>query len=441
MDRLFALSLNPAHDVASAFLAGMKDFAAWTMSAIMSALNAMLKSIIDLIISAMTHTTPQFADTKFNPVQPALFNPIWSTMVKLGVTIAVILMVVGIIAAVFRGEPGLLGRQLGLGLLGILLMASPIIPDLVQALFDVINVASRYILVTALQLAHHQSLSPATSVTAQLKQAELGLGLPSYAGTVGAILLILGCILALLVWLELVAREAIAYLVMALVPLALAGLFFKGTSTWIKKAVEGIIAVALSQIIIAVVLALGFSSLFNAVSSDSLTAGALFVVFMFIATLGLPLALRVAPLALDAALVGTEISAMARRHGARVGKAAIGKGAGLLGGGAGAGAGAGGAVSKPSPQDAISSASEGRDRAGDAGASTGGGPKKPSPSGPSIGETMAEIARIQMEQSTPGTTTPHPKPARPRQENVVKPIPPTRPPGPTPGSQPPKKES
>jgi len=437
---LFAFSvsdLNPVHDTEAAFYHGLQSFSQWVSTEITGALASMFHNIVGIVISAMVHTTPQFADTKFNPVQPSLFNPVWHTMVTMGVACAGIIMAIGITAAVIKGETGLLVKQVGLGLLGILLMASPIVPDIVQALFNVIDIFSKYILNSAVQGAIHQASHAAHARQSLATQIQQSLGyLTGGSGMLIIIMLIVGCLAALVVWFELIARLAIAYLMMALVPLALAGLFFKGTQSWIKKAVEGIVGVAFSQIIIAVVLALGFSAALSAGATDSETSAALFLVFMMIATLGLPVALRVAPLAVDAAIMGTEVSGMARHHAAKVGKAAVSKGAGALGGGAGAGGAAGGAGAGGAGGAGLRAAQSGL-RSGPGGGSSGGASSR-----------AGLIGDVQMGMGNhPGSTGPSLNNSKKsqgsteRKDNVVKPIDKNVKPPPTPPTppQPPRK--
>ena len=425
---LAASDLNPVHDVAaaasaigsvsasaigSAMLDAMKSFATFVTNQIVTELNAILTALINLIVYIMRSTTPQFADTKFNPYQPTIFNPVWRVMVIVGVTFAVIIMTIGIISAVMRGESGLLGKQMLMGLVGVLLMASPIIPDVVQALFDTINVFSRYILSAGLTTTAAAAMHRNMSIGSQISAAVTGItpGIPPLLTT---IVTLAACIAAIFVWFELLAREAIAYLIMALVPLALAGLFFKGTSAWLKKAVEGIIGVALAQIVIAVVLALGFSAALTSMKSDSITDGALFVVFMGLAALGLPIAMRVAPLALDAALVATDLSAMARRHAG----GAMRKGASMAAGGMGGGAGG---VGPGAGSPLVGSLARGGSggRAGDGAATSGGSSGPKGPKGPTPGGLHDQMASV-IESSTPThpRTSSHPSagatPSKPR---------------------------
>ena len=89
---IFALSasdLNPIHDVAAAASASAtaigdatwKALAAGLSAVMMSAIKGLIGDLITAIIAMIQHTTPQFAHTKFNPVQPALFSPVWHVMV------------------------------------------------------------------------------------------------------------------------------------------------------------------------------------------------------------------------------------------------------------------------------------------------------------------------------------------------------------------------
>ena len=294
-------ALNPVHDAAAIGNDVWRSIENGISHAVLDALAVILKATINLIFYGMQHTTPQFAHTKFNPVQPALFSPVWRVMVIVGITAAVLIMFVGVISAVLKGETGLLLKQLVYGLIAILAMASPVPPILAQAIFGVINVFSHYILSASLAVAHTTAAAAGQSSIAKITTLLTpgfvpGGGLPVI---MFVIISIVAALASVCVWFELVAREAISYLIMGLFPLALAGLFFKGTSRWLRRAVEGLLAVALGQMIIAVLIAFAMSSLLSAARTISITDFTLFSIFMFLAALGLPIAMRVSPMAFE----------------------------------------------------------------------------------------------------------------------------------------------
>lgn len=363
---IFALSLsdlNPVHDAAAIGHATWTAIAAGVSAAIMTAIKSLISGLLQAIITMINHTTPEFAKTHYNPVQPALFNPVWHVMVIVGITCAVLIMFIGIISSVVKGETGTLAKQLVYGLIAVMVMASPVPPLVAQAIFSVIDVLSRFILDSALAQAGHAGFFSSTSssaIVAKNAVAMFTVTNPEISGTFVTLIGIFTALAAVAVWFELLAREAIAYLIMGLFPLALAGVFYKGSSRWLRKAIEGLLAVALGQIIIAILFAFAVSALLIGGQNMSLTNFGLFAIFMFLASIGLPIAMRVAPMAFEfgeAVLHANAVAATARSAVAATttgpAKAAITQrlhaplAAKIMGGGGGKPGGGGSGGSKP----------------------------------------------------------------------------------------------
>ena len=134
---IFALSvsdLNPIHDVAAAASASAaaigdatwKALAAGLSAVMMTAIKGLVSGLLKAIITMIQHTSPQFAKTHYSPVQPALFSPVWHVMVIVGIMIAVLIMFVGVISSILKGETGTLFKQLVFGLIAVMAMASPV---------------------------------------------------------------------------------------------------------------------------------------------------------------------------------------------------------------------------------------------------------------------------------------------------------------------------
>lgn len=279
-----------------------KEIAKGISAAIMAGIKGLISGLIRTIIAMIQHTSPQFAKTHYSPVQPALFSPVWHVMVIVGVSVAVLIMFIGVISSILKGETGLLLKQLAFGLIAVMAMASPVPPLIAQAIFSVIQVFSKFILDAALAQAGHAGFFNSTTQSAIVAYKAVAIFTASNPAISLAFVALIGVFTALAaaaVWFELLAREAIAYLIMGLFPLALAGMFYKGSSRWLRRAVEGLLAVALGQIVIAILFAFAVSSLLLAGPSMSLTNFGLFGVFMFLAALGLPIAMRVAPMAFE----------------------------------------------------------------------------------------------------------------------------------------------
>jgi hypothetical protein len=333
MMNIFAASsiisdLNPIHDVAAAAGASASAIggavwhaiAAGVSAVMMTAIKGLIYAVMKLITAEIMHTTPQFAHTKFNPVQPAIFSPVWSVMVRVGIAFAVFILVVGVVSSILKGETGTMLKQLVFGLIAVMAMASPIPPIMAQAIFSLIDFFSRYILTAALALSSHAGFFTSTTQSAQVAKdavAMFSVSNPEYPVIFIVIIGIFAVLAGIAVWLELIAREAIAYLIMGLFPLALAGMFYKGSARWVRRAVEGLLAVALGQIIIAILFAFAVSSLLVGAQSMSITDFGLFTIFMFLASMGLPIAMRVAPMAFEmgeAAFHASSLASTARGH-------------------------------------------------------------------------------------------------------------------------------
>lgn len=353
-----------------------KEIAKGISAAIMAGIKGLIGDLITAIITMIQHTSPQFAKTHYSPVQPALFNPVWHVMVIVGVTCAVFIMIVGVISAVIKGETGILLKQLVYGLIAILVMASPVPPLIAQAIFSTIQVFSKFILDAALAQAGHAGFFNSSTQSAIVSKDAIAMFSASNPAISLAFVALIGvatAFAAAAVWFELLAREAIAYLIMGLFPLALAGVFYKGSSRWLRRAVEGLLAVALGQIIIAILFAFAVSSLLLGGQDMSLTSFGLFAVFMFLAAVGLPIAMRVAPMAFEfgeAAFHASSLAGSARgavaNHTTGPAKAAVtqrvhaplvnkisGKGGGKPGGGGGKPGGGGGGGVKTTPRNSL----------------------------------------------------------------------------------------
>jgi hypothetical protein len=119
------------------------------------------------------------------------------------------------------------------------------------------------------------------------------------------VLAIVAGVAAFILWLELAVRSALLALAVVFLPLALAGLLWPTTAGWLKRMGEVVGAIAVSKLVIVVTLALAAGALGSKLAVP--TPGAdvsdlvLGTAFLILATLGLPMALRLVPLAVAAA--------------------------------------------------------------------------------------------------------------------------------------------
>jgi hypothetical protein len=110
-------------------------------------------------------------------------------------------------------------------------------------------------------------------------------------------LLTTGCAIAL--WVELVVREAAVYVIVLLLPLAFAAFVWPARRIWAIRAVELLVALILSKLVIVAVLYLGAAALlqFGHGAGDSVTAGLAGMVLLFMAAMAPWAVLRLVPLA------------------------------------------------------------------------------------------------------------------------------------------------
>lgn len=315
--------------VAHAIASGIVSVAAWALGG---------------LAHAATATTAVTLDTWFQ-------GP-WRAMVAVAGIVAVPLFLIGVVSALVRGEgPGgmarVLGRLLAAAGGGVVALAGV---ELLLALVDV-----------SCEVVEHAS---GASLPGALGRLGIALGVtgsvggPQVAGVGALLLALLAAAGALVLWLELAVRSALLVVATAFVPLALAGLLWPATASWLRRLAEVITAVAVSKLVIIVVLILGAAALSASNVSistpgadiDAMVSG---VAFLAIATLGLPMALRLVPMATEAA-VGAGLGAVLVRRGLRAPTTVSGhvsaargllhqvNGAGAGAAAAGAGAAAGG---------------------------------------------------------------------------------------------------
>jgi hypothetical protein len=118
-------------------------------------------------------------------------------------------------------------------------------------------------------------------------------------------------VMAFVVWLELVMREAAIYLAVAFLPLCFAAMIWQRTAHWCRRLVDGLGAIILAKFTIAAAIALAASAMAHARPGDggwtSLLAGS---AVMLIAALSPWLLLRLVPFAETATQVGLQRGAL-----------------------------------------------------------------------------------------------------------------------------------
>jgi hypothetical protein len=335
--------LNPTNAILSAvghvFTAGAQSIAAWSF-------NEMTQALV--------------ATTRINLT--GWFNAPWRAMIAVAGVLAVPILLAGVISETLAGRPGAAVRRgvlLPLLIAPVLLVSRAVLA-LVLAVVD-----------GCCALVVQVGIGGPSGYAAALDHMRSTLGVTGAAGTVlpGAnaavttlIILVTG-FLCFVIWIELALRAAMVYLLVAFIPLALAGLFWTETARWTRRLLEVLAAVILGQLVITVVMVLAAASLTG--PGDGLATGidrtAVGLALLFLGTLGLPMTFRLLPHVVEASVAAGTGATVANRVRSTGGQALSAvphpaaqlAGAGLSGrlpaAGGSRGAGAAGASAPPSP--------------------------------------------------------------------------------------------
>ena len=278
-------SLDP-FDLVGSLLSGIGH-------AITSGLAGMARWAMDGLLSALTSTTG---------VDLGAINGPWRAMVVVAGMASVPVIVVAVTQAAVRGRPGEsaargLGAPLaaGVGLLVSRALVGGLITACSWASWELIDVG----------LGGSSAL--VTTWTKFLTAIGAGgavVGGPEGSAAAVVLMLLVTAVLAFTVWVELAVRAALLYLLATMLPLALVGLYWRRLSGWLMRMAEVIVAVALSQVIITAGFVLGTALLDHSLSlgAPDISGVVSGLGLLLLASLGLPLTLRVVPMAVDAAV-------------------------------------------------------------------------------------------------------------------------------------------
>jgi hypothetical protein len=267
------------------------------LSAIAHAISSGIASLASWAIGGLAHAAT--ATTAVN--LGTWFQGPWRAMLTVASLAALPLFFAGVLESLVHGE-GVAGLGRVLGRLALAGVGALIGLALVQLLLGLVDVSC--------EVVEHTS---GISISAALARLGTALGVTTIVGgggvaAIGALLLALCAALAALVlWLELAMRTVLILVATAFLPLGLSGLLWPKTASWLRRIGEILTAIAISKLVIVVVLVLGAAALTNSPISlatpgadiDAMVQG---VAFLGLATLGLPIALRVVPFAAEAAL-------------------------------------------------------------------------------------------------------------------------------------------
>lgn len=233
-----------------------------------SVASAAAGAVFDTISSSMNTAADWFigqvVDLMDSTTAPSLTGP-WflaqvDYMMQVGAMVVLPVLLIATIGAVLRQDLPRLGRVWGVGL-----------PVAVFSGFAAPFLAAQLLLVTDALCAAltGQESDIARHFTDAMASPAVGAA-PQFAGIAVAALAIVG---ALLLWMELVLRSAAVYLATFCMPLVLVGYIWPATAHMAKRAVEILVSLILSKLIIVGAVDLGLSALVQG-GADPLLSGA-----------------------------------------------------------------------------------------------------------------------------------------------------------------------
>ncbi len=407
---IFAIDLNPVDDIidgVGGLIGGAAEAAGeavldlvvkFTFGLIADAVAAITGSIV----SAMDSTTAVDLNGGFFPA----LTPIRQTVLGMSMALVLALFLVAIIRSLAAGEPGAIIRSA--------------LVDVPSAMF--LMVMSVTVAWTLIRIVDEASLAVTGDVGAAMGEFTASLVVVEAltgAGLLGIIFGLLFVVGAIMVWLQLLVRSALIYILIVLAPLGFATRAHPGTRQIARRTIEMGIALILSKFGVAVAFGVGATAIESSngvVEGDGvdLTGMMAGVAVMLMAAFMPWLIWKVFPMVEAAtAAAGVERSPVK----AAVSAASLGVAAGigvskLAGGGSMASASGGGiGVAGGGIPSSAPAASSGSASGGSPGSSGSGGPPSGGRSGPSSPRPGGSVSAVPVSGGAPTVTLPTSEPA------------------------------
>ncbi len=282
------------------------------LSALGKVLASGVQSVAAWAFDGMTHAL--LATTNVN-LLGSWFDGPWRAMITVAAVLSVPVLLFGVISEVMAGRPaGALRRGvlIPLAVAPMLLAARAVL----ALMLTVINGSCALVV----QVGIGGNAGFASSLDRMRRVLGVsGVGIPGANGVALLFVVLIATFLSFVIWIELAVRAALIYLLVAFIPLTIAGLFWQATSRWTRRLLEVLAAVVLAQLVITVVMVLAAASLGG--HADGLAQGidqvAVGLALLFLGTLGLPMTLRLLPHVVEASVaagVGASVAHSVRRH-------------------------------------------------------------------------------------------------------------------------------
>lgn len=208
-------------------------------------------------VLASSSTTPTLDSTR-----ASMFSGVYARVVGVALSLSVLLVLIGVIEATLTQRPGALRRVVvGIAVSGISLGAIPVATAI---LLRIVDDLSQYVAGDQTQMVS-QGMSTFIQV---LQGTSPGDGAAAFALTA------LGTMLGgTLLWLELVTRQSLIYLFLAVAPLACAAVQWPRLEGVLRQVLFTGLALILSKLVIVITLAVGFAVLASWKGLESLLGG------------------------------------------------------------------------------------------------------------------------------------------------------------------------
>jgi TrbL/VirB6 plasmid conjugal transfer protein len=191
-------------------------------------------------------------------VQAAWFRGQYGAMVSIAAMLALPMLLLAVIQAVIRQDPWLMARSaLGYLPLAFIFAAGAIVAT--QLLISITDDLSRDI-VSGLGGQSTNLLKSVGDAFSHAIRDPKNDGLPLFGIFLGALVLMVG---SLVLWLELVIRDATIYIALFFLPLTFVAMIWPATSRYARRLVEFLIAVVLAKLVIVAIIGLAAAALTN----------------------------------------------------------------------------------------------------------------------------------------------------------------------------------
>lgn len=245
---MLAIDLNPVAAIAAALQGVAEKTGEAAVSAVAEVMFGLVadavQAITTMVVSAMNATTEVDLDGGFFPA----LTPIRQTVLGMSAALVLALLFLSVLRSMATGEPGAIVRA--------------VLVDVPAAILTTtLSVAVAWVLIRVVDQA---SLAVAGDVASSMGRLSAAMSTADALGGSGLLGLIFGLLFitgSILVWLQLLVRSALLYILVVLAPLGLATRAHPATRSVARRTIEVGLALIMSKFAIAVAFGVGAAAL------------------------------------------------------------------------------------------------------------------------------------------------------------------------------------